>query len=260
MIHIHVDAVAYFDPTILYENVLAQGTLDFSSETADGFAANALGPQTYDFWTPSALPATLGTTLVAAQACDACAIVAHTLGSSGATIFVEYFDGVWVEAYSVTPTDDTDLMLIFVEASSTQWRIRITGATTPHIGIAIIGKRFFLPEGVLGDYTPINLALDIELATSITVKGQYVGTFVKNKGASADIPLPLQERTWIEGAARPFIAHYNYGQPFIWASCPGLLADDISYCWRAGDTLRVSYRAGLELGDVSMKVEAYVGS
>lgn len=39
-------------PSVLFNNVFGQGVLSASSEEADGFAANALGPQTFDFWKP----------------------------------------------------------------------------------------------------------------------------------------------------------------------------------------------------------------
>lgn len=39
-------------PSVLFSNVFGQGVLSASSEEADGFAANALGPQTFDYWRP----------------------------------------------------------------------------------------------------------------------------------------------------------------------------------------------------------------
>jgi len=245
---------------VLYRNVLAEGTLAWSSQTVDGAAANALGPQTYDFWTPASLPATLSTTLASPTVCDACAIIGHTLGSKGATVLVEWWNGsVWVIAQTLIPADDRDLLLIFGEQTSAQWRIRITGTLVPSIAVVMIGSRLLIPGGVQADYVPINLSLDIELAPSITVRGQYVGTFLKRSGASTGLALALQERLWIETEASPFIAHYNAGQPFIWASCPDLLPEDMAYCWRAGNTLRAEYGAGAVYGSLALEVQAYVG-
>ena len=260
MIHVDDSATAINDTMVLYRNVLAEGTLAWSSQTADGYAANALGPQTYDFWTPASLPATLSVTLAAAETCDAAAIIGHTLGSTGTTLFAEWWNGsAWIVAQTLAPTDDRDILLIFGEQESAQWRIRITGATPPSISVVMIGSRLLIPDGVQAGYVPINLALDIELSPSITVRGQYVGTFVKRTGAATSIALAEQAREWIETDAAPFIAHYNEGAPFIWASCPDLLPEDMAYCWRAGDTLRASYDAGAQWGSMSMSVMAYVG-
>lgn len=261
MIYASIDATELNEASALFRNVLAEGTLAWSSQSADGFAANALGPQTYDFWTPTALPATLSVTLGAAVECDACAIIGHTLFTAGATVAVEWWNGsAWITAHSVTPTDDRDLMLIFGAQSSAQWRIRVTGAAVmPSISVAMIGPRFIIPDGVAADYVPLNLALDIDLAPSITVKGQYVGTFVKRTGGATSISLAQQRREWIEDEARPFIAHYNEGAPFVWSSCPDLLPDDMAYCWRSGGVLRASYGAGARWGQMGLEVSAYVG-
>lgn len=260
MIHIDPSATAISDAAALFQNVLADGVLAWSSQTADGFAANALGPQTYDAWVPATIPATLSVTLSAASECDTAAIIGHTLGSSGATVIVEWFNGsAWITAASVTPEDDRDIAMLFGAQEASQWRIRITGGTAPAIGVAMIGQRLRIPDGVRAGYVPLNLALDIELSPSVTVRGQYVGTFMKRTGGGTSIPLATQDRQWIEGDARPFVAHYNAGRPFIWMSCPDLLPHDMAYCWRSGGTLQASYGAGARRGDLSLEVSAYHG-
>jgi hypothetical protein len=260
MIHIHPTATSVNDSAALYQNVLADGVLSWSSETADGYAANALGPQTYDAWVPSALPATLTVTLVAAAECDTAAIIGHTLGSSGATVLVEWLDGAtWQTASTVTPEDDRDIVMLFGAEDAAGWRIRITGTTAPAIGVAMIGKRFAIPGGVAAGYVPLNLALDIELSPSSTVTGQYVGTFVKRSGGGTTIPLLDQNRQWIEDDARELIAHYNAGRPFIWMGCPEILPEDMAYCWRSGGSLTASYGAGAVYGSLKMQVSSYHG-
>jgi len=245
---------------VLHRNILALGTLSWSSQAADGFAANALGPQTNDFWTPISLPANLSVTLAEPIICDACAVIGHNLGSRGSTLLVQWWNGSeWITSQTLTPNNDRDFLLIFGEQAAALWRIRVTGATAPNISIVMLGKRLLIPNGVQAGYVPINLALDMELSPSVTVRGQYVGTFVKRRGASTSIALAQQERVWIENEAAPFIKHYNEGQPFIWASCPDLLPEDMAYCWSAGRTLRASYGAGAVYGEMGLEVSAYVG-
>lgn len=261
---IHVDSLA-IDPLasmILFRNVLAEGTLAASTEAADGAKENALGPQTYDYWTPTAAPATLSVTLSGDVKCDCAAIFAHDLGSKGATVAVQYYDTAttsWVTAQTVTPTDDSPILMIFAEEESDQWRFLVTNAVAS-IGIGMIGPRLLIPGGTQASYTPLNLALDIELMPSVSIAGQFLGTRINRKGASASIAISPQERSWIETTAKTFIAHYNAGQPFVWASCPDLLKSDVAYCWRAGGTLQASYGAGALFGDISMDVSAYVGA
>jgi hypothetical protein len=259
MIHIETGATDTSSAMVLFRNVLAEGTLAASTAAADGAGANALGPQTYDFWVPTAMPATLAVTLGSAVSCDACAIVAHTLGSSGATLIVQYFSGTWQTVGSFAPTDDADLLILFPAASSTQWRIQVTGSTIPAIGVAMIGPRLLIPGGVRAGYVPTDLAVSVELMPSVTIGGQFVGTRVNRRGAGTTAALVPQERTWIEGAAAPFIAHYNEGGTFIWASAPAILTNDMAYCWRSGDTLSASYNGGAVYGDMTLELSAYVG-
>lgn len=259
MIHIDPSATAQAEAMVLHRNVLLEGTLTWSSETPDGYAANALGPQTFDFWTPAAVPATLGVILPEPVECDAAAIIAHTLGSAGATVSIQYYSGSgWIAAQTITPEDDRDLLLIFGHATSAQWRIEITGAIA-HIGVVMIGSRLLIPGGAVPDYTPINLALSIELAPNVTRGGQFLGNRIQRVGAGTSIQLAQQERIWIENEARAFIAHFNAGLPFVWASWPFGMPEDMAYCWRSGGTLQASYGAGAIWGSMSMEVAAYVG-
>lgn len=258
MIQIEPLAAATGLPMILWQNVLAQGTLLASSETLDGFAANALGPQTYDFWTSASVPATLAVTLGAAQECDACAIFGHTLGTAGATIEVQYWDGAaWVTVATASPTNDEPLLFIFPAVSSTQWRIRITGAVAS-ISIAMIGKRLIVPGGIQTGYVTLDMAKSVELIASSSVTGQFFSARVNRKGAQTSIAFATQERDWIETQAQDFIDHFNAGGTFVWASAPDLLTRDLGYCRRAGGVLAATYDAGAIYGELAMEVDAYV--
>ena len=262
MIHITPGATDVLASMVLHRNVMAEGGLWFSSQAADGAAANALGPQTYDFWTPTAVPAWLGVTLPAPVECDACAIIAHNLGSKGATVDVMCFDPVAaadVVLATISPSDDRDILVLFDAPACASWWIKITGAIAS-VGVLMFGPRLLIPWGITPDYTPINLALSVELAPNITRGGQFLGNRIQRIGAGTSIQLAPQEREWIEQDARAFIAHYNAGKPFIWASCPEVLSDDMAYCWRSGGVLSASYGAGAVYGSMSMEVAAYVGS
>lgn len=265
MIYIQSSATDILGSAVAYRNIMAEGTLSWSSQTTDGAAANALGPQTYDFWVPSALPANIATLLPSAVACDCAAIVAHTLGTHASTAYVEAsLDGsAWVTFATIAPTDDADIFVLFSDLSAVpypRWRIRITGTTAPAIGIAWIGPRMIIPMGVQPSYVPLNLALNIEMLVSNNTRGgQFQGNRVEKVGASTSINMAPQERWWVQSEAVDFIAHYNEGKPFLWLSCPDLHPLDAHYVWRAGDTLAGSYSAGSQWVDMAISVSAYVG-
>ena len=263
MIHIQPSATGISDSAVAYRNVMAEGTLSWSSQTTDGAAANALGPQTFDSWVPAAMPANIATLLPSAVACDTAAIVSHTLGSSGATAYIEAsLDNVtWVTFATITPTDDRDIFVLFSDLggiSYPRWRLRVTGATAPAIGIVWIGPRLIIPMGVQASYTPLNLSLTVDLMTNDTRGGQFLGNRIMKKGASTGVNIAPQERWWVQSEAMPFIAHYNAGKPFLWLSCPALHPEDAFYVWRAGDTLSGSYSGGSLWVDMALSVNAYV--
>lgn len=262
-IHIEPSAYGTNDSAFVYRNFFTEGTLSWSSQTADGSAANALGPQTYDAWVPASVPAWMSVDMAGAQHADCAAIIAHTLGSSGNTLIIEASaDGdSWVAISTVIPTDDSDIFSLFdpMEIEGCRyWRIRITGGTPPAIGIAWIGPRLFVPMGVQASYTPINLAADIVLTTSSSITGQYVASYIERKGGGTSIQLAPQARHWVQEDAADFITHYNEGNPFLWLSCPERLPDDAHYCWRSGAVMGTSFTTGAQWVDMSLEVSAYV--
>lgn len=265
MIHIHPNAEDTDEAMVLYRNVLAEGVLSWGAQFPDRPAANALGPQTFDYWSFSTLAGWISSEIDEQVGCDTAAIIGHNLGSIGARVAVQArHAGVWSEIMRVAPTDDRDILMLFPRLERRVWRIWIgrDEAVPPHpaVSIAMIGPRLTIPYGVTAGYTPINLAREVDLLPNITRGGQFLGNRVQRVGAGTSIPLAQQRREWIESAeVRKFIRHYNDGNPFIWASDPELLPDDMAYCWRSGDTLSASYGAGAVYGDMSMQIAAFVG-
>lgn len=268
MIHIHNNAEDPGEAMVLYRNLLVEGTLTPTGNPPDAPAVNALGPQTYDWWSWNTRFSALQAGFAPAageQAADTAAVVGHNLGSL--QIRVEYQIGIgggnFQTVMSIEPEDDSDILMLFPRQTVLNHRLRFIRpedfdpAVQPYISIAMIGERLTIPFGVAAGYTPLNLAREVDLAPSISVRGQYLGTFTKRRGAATSIPLALQRREWIENEAKPFIAHYNEGQPFVWASDPELLPNDLGYCWRSGGVLSASYGAGARFGEMSMEVSAY---
>lgn len=68
-------------PVVLSDNTLLDSALTFSSETPDGFAANALDTYTNDFWKPATTPAWIQSAGVVGRTVDCLGICAHTIAS-----------------------------------------------------------------------------------------------------------------------------------------------------------------------------------
>lgn len=248
-------------PMVLFANVLTEGTLTASTEAADGAGANAVDGITSDYWTPTAMPATLTVVLGAAQGCDCGFLVAHTLGTDGATINLQSWTGsVWQTRLSHTPTDDQPILFIFDEVSSDEWRFEITGATAPSIGVAMIGKRLVFPQGIRTGYAPIYNAKEIEVLPGRSLGGHFLPSRIKRKGARGTISFAQFDRTYVEGAFEAFNIHYDEAKPFVFASGPSVFTKDVAFCRRdpGASTISPNHPNTGDLMSISLSVEAYV--
>ena len=262
MIYIEGTQIAADDlPMVLWDNFYARGTLTVSSETADGAGANAADETTYDYWTPASLPATLQVTLSSAEAADCCAITAHTLGTDGATVAVEYLNGAtWTQLGSVTPTNDDPILIIFDETTDTDFRISITGSTAPSVGVVFLGKRLTFSSGVGLPYVPLWQSQKVELLQSVSLGGQFLGNRVNRRGGEGSIILNILERSFIEGTSfQSFKTHYDNGKAFFFASSPADYDEDLAYVWRSPrQTMRPTFVDNGIFYQVNMSLEAYV--
>ena len=260
MIHIAGIVIATEEPSILWDDLLGKGTLTASSALDDGAGANAVFDGTADRWRPSAMPATLAMTLPSAAWADCAAIVGHNLGTAGATLFVEYWDGAaWAVAATLAPDDDKPLCLIFEKMLSAQWRLRITGATLIYIARAMIGKRLVVPGGVTPPYVPLNMADEVELLDDGRSRnGQHIPAPVQRTGGAASIDIMPQEWEWVRTEFEPFRQHFNRGKAFFFMASPACYPEDIGYCWRDGREINPSFQNAF-LMNISMGVRVYVG-
>ncbi len=260
MIHLKTPQPDLKSPQILWENVLRDGTLTGSTETADGAAANAVGQSTSDGWVPSVMPATLSVVLSAARLADAAAFVAHTLGSSGSTVYVEYLSGAtWITSASVTPATDDPFVIFFPLASSDEWRVRIIGASTPFVGVAIICRRLSVPGTIGVPHTPLNLADDVELlGRSRSRNGHFLGSEVHRSGFAANLNLEVQQKDFILDKFESFRVWFNEGNAFVFCSAPTTLSDDMGYCWRDGRAINPGFKDAVYM-NVDLNVRGYRG-
>lgn len=249
-------------PTVLFQNVFASGTLTASSEATGYPKENVLDESTVKYWSPTSLPATLSVDYGSSVAADALGIVAHDLDTAGCSIKVQKsVDGITYTdvTSSVTPTDNTTLLLLFTSTSSRYWRLSITGASTmPFIGVVFLGARFNFPAGVKAPYTPVWLSQQYELLTSTTLGGQFLGNRVLRQGGLTAINLVSLERDFAEDDLLPFRDYYNLGKAFVWAAGPSVFSKDVGYVWRTeGSVIAPTFDENGSWMSVSMEVNAY---
>lgn len=248
-------------PLVLFDSLFDTGTVTWSSEDVDGFALNAVEDTTFDFWTPTSVPAWIAVDMGADVPVDVAGFVSHTVGTSGATIEVQSSDDgiAWVTRSTLSPSNDDTLLTVMPYIEARYWRVYMTVAIAS-IGAIKIGKRLVFPSGVLSGHVGINHAHNVELMTNSSMGGQFLGNRVERVGATVSIDFGLVERDFVDNDAAEFEAHYNSGRTFMFASCPLDYPDDYGYCWRSsGDgELKPSYQEGGELMALEMGVSVYV--
>jgi len=248
-------------PMVLWRNRMQLGTITASSETADGAAENAIDDLTWDFWTPNALAATFAVVISSPAELDCAAIVAHTLGTNGNTVQVQYWDGAaWETVSTIVPDDDSPILAIWEPVESDEWRFRISGGTEPNIGVLMLGERLIFPTGILEGYVALHHAKRYDLMNSTSIGGQFLGNRVNRVGAETTVTFGMIERSWVDGAMRNFETHYNEGKPFYYAGSPSDMEKDHGYCWRpqGGGELRPAFIEGDYWAEMTMDLASYV--
>lgn len=246
-------------PMVMFRNLLAEGAITNASLPAATPRANAVTESTFDYWQPATVPETLRATLGSAQAADGAFFAAHTLGTAGATLTVQYFDGsTWQTQASFAPTTNDPFGFIWPSRSATGWGIQITGAVA-QVGVAWVGPRLVIPGGVLPDYVPIWASRRIEKYAGVSRRGQFFGQRIERAGARLSPSFMDVPYSFALTSMAAFRTHYNEGKAFVWASAPGVFPEDAAYVWAADDeVLTTPIRSAGDWCGLSMNVEAFV--
>ena len=257
-IEIAANAPSTEKPTLLIDNVFTQGTL---SSTGGGVPENALGDNTFDFWTTSIATATIEVDLGDAVNCDMVGIAAHNLGSEGATVEIQSSDNGtdWTTRLTVTPTDDSAIVGVFPSVSARYWRLRVTGATVA-IGVIKLGSRIIVPSGVSLGHVAMNHSARLELLTNDSVDGQFLNTRVIRRSGETTLDFGLVPALFIDTDMLEFERLYNEGRTFFYAGNPVDLPRDVGYCKRpmGASEMRPFYEGG-ELMQLDLEAQIYVG-
>lgn len=247
-------------PMVLFESLFTALNVSGNDDGVD-VVQNAVGEQTFDVWTGngsfSSIVATTGSNFTA----DCLCIANHNLSSSGAHILIYTSpDGaVWTQIQNIaTPSDDSDLMVIFPEDTALHWRVTVN-AGPASVGIVRLGKRLVFPTGLLHGYTPTNFSDEIKVLDGVTMGGHFSGSSVVSSGGSTSVALGGMFREFVEGDMAPFISHYNRSKSFFWAGGPDHLPLDLAYCWRPSNsaTLKPKYIAGDVVEVTRMKLRVF---
>lgn len=157
-------------------NWLEGGTATASSTATDFFADAPLNTLTYEFWKPTAVPATWEYDHGSAIECDYCAIAAHTLGSVQATVKAQYYNGsAWVDLCAGTAVNsDSPIFIIFEPVTAQRWRIYIENAVG-QVACIKFGSALQMTQPIYGGHAPLDYGRNTVLRSNYSETGENLG-------------------------------------------------------------------------------------
>jgi hypothetical protein len=207
-------------------NWLSGGTATASDTATDFFANGPLNSLTYERWKPATLPATWEYDHGSAAAVDCAGIAAHTMGTNGNSLAVQYFNGsVWVDALaSASVATDEPILVIFPPQTRQRWRISVSGGTAPEIGVVKFGKALQMQRTLYGGHTPVGFARMTELRANYSETGEFLGRTVQRTMRSTVYAWENLTAAWMRTNWIPLQKAVE-SEPFFIAWRPALVGD-----------------------------------
>jgi hypothetical protein len=250
-----------FNPTIPlshsrigHQTYTRSGTATASSAQVDFPADAPLNELTYEFWRPTALPATWTLDAGSSVSANYFGIAAHTLGTSGNTVTIQgSSDGIsYASIDSITPSDNSPIMFLFAGVSYRYWRLSITGVTIPSIGVVYVGTVLEMLRPCYGGLTPISLSRDTVIRPNRSEGGQWLGRSVIRSGSSMSVNYTNLDNAWVRSTFRDFIDD-AVTYPFFFAWRPDNYPEDVGYVW-VGEDIKPSNLGTRDLMNVSIQM------
>lgn len=215
-----------------WENLARDASL-VASSAASGFpAVAARNSDTFEFWKPTAVPATWRADLGSAKLINYCGIAAHNFAEVGASVQAQYStdDSVWNNASNVhAPTDDSDLLLLFPQQTARYWRINVTTAI-PTIAHIRFGKILAMQRGLYRGHTPITLSRETVIRPSIAEGGQWLGRSILRGGFATSVEWRNLTSSWYRTNFEPFVQDAR-SHPFFFAWRASEFTSEVAYVW-----------------------------
>lgn len=246
-------------PRIMWDDWCRRGTVAASGSAAGFPFANATDYLTYDFWRPNALPAWIDVEISTSEIFDCVLIGAHTLGTAGATVKVQYHDGAdWadVPGAELLPATDRVIMFLFAPVVTDRARIVVTGSTVPSIGVVMFGEALVMQRPFYGGHTPVNFGRVTDIRPNRSEGGQWLGRSIRRAGVATDISFRHLTAPWMREKFEPFmLAARTYPFGFAWR--PQQWPDEVALVW-TGEDIRPQNMGIRDFMSVDFSVEGHI--
>jgi len=240
-------------------NWLSGGTATANS-TATGYYADApTNTLTYERWKPATNPSAANIIWTydhgSSEEVDYCAIAAHTLGTNGCSIAVQYWNGsTWVAITSATAvTSDEPLMVIFEPRTGTQFRFILTTGSAPEVGVVKFGSSMQMERPIYGGHAPIPMARQTILRSNYSETGEYLGRVKQRTYLATEYSWQNLTADWVR-VNWPSFQLATEAEPF-WIAWRPETFGDVGFCQL--DQVPVPQNMGIrDLMSVSMSARA----
>lgn len=232
-----------------WQNLARTAVVTASSVAPGSYLQAPISDQTWEWWAPTSIPAWWAATFPTTQLVNYCAIAAHELGSSGATVRVQYdAGGGWFDVPDavVSPADDSPIMILFDDIPAIAMQIVITGASfSPHVSVIHFGKVLEMPRPArwMG-HTPGILNRKFETRPNVSERGQRLGNSLIREGLSASFEFSNLDENWVRSTFDLFMRNcMRYGYFMAWR--PQQFDDEVLYGWTDKEFAPVNSQMGV---------------
>lgn len=239
-------------------NWLSGGTAAASSTDAAFFSNGPLNSLTYERWKPNGTSSeTWEYNHGSSATCDYCAIGAHTIGTSGATVAVQYYDGaIWQTLIAAqTVPDNSAIYCVFAPVEAQRWRILVNGAA-PTVGVVKFGLALQMQQAIYGGHMPFSFARQTVTRSNVSGTGELLGRTVQRRSAENSFEWQHLKAWWVE-ANWPSLQKAVESEPFFIAWRPSH-KQDVAF----GQTDQVPMPTNMGISNlmsVAISVRGYLG-
>lgn len=228
------------NPVVGIRDVFQQAGTTFP-ETDSG--ARATDGATYTFYTDGGPTAFLRRALTGTAKVSMAGIASHNLGTIGASITPEYYDGsAWVAlGRAAVPTNDQTIVWLFTSVEAGGYRFKIENITgTMALGVAFFGQTVTFDQRFYQEYDEARFKYPTRVDLLANQTGPHVlGTSVLSRGSSVEWSFEhLTEDSVFNNDFRAWVEDYNEGRGFFSAWRPQDYGTAY-YGWREGDPIRI---------------------
>ena len=228
------------NPVVGYDNIVASGTLDTTTQDASYPRANLLNPATHLRWKGTSIVADEYLTVLNpnVQDLDYIAIARHNLFTAQIPVSVEYLTlpSTWTELIApVILPNDGPALFRFPRLAYSGIRLRFQhNAVVPTVAVAYCGQLLVLQRRFYVGHTPINLGRAVDHATHRSVAGNFLGRIVLGTKTGTAVALRNLTPDWYRTYMVPFTRAAEE-IPFFFAWRPSTYPNEVGYAWLTQD-------------------------